>query len=103
MYKRQPSGYVLNKFGVLPNICTGQLTSGDVNLMHLTERNGEKIRKEFSDRRSVNDLNATLANKACLWRPRENKDVDLEIAERVLNEKDLYRKMLAYAMPAAGS
>ena len=98
-----PSGYVLNKFGVLPNICTGQLTSGDVNLMHLTERNGEKIRKEFSARRSVNDLNATLANKACLWRPRENKDVDLEIAERVLNEKDLYRKMLAYAMPAAGS
>ena len=98
-----PSGYVLNKFGVLPNICTGQLASGDANLMHLTEKNGEKIRKEFSARRSARDFNTTSANKACPWHPQENADVDLEVAERVLNKKNLYNKMLTYAMPAAGS
>ena len=98
-----PSGYVLNKFGVLPNICTGQFASGDANLMHLTEKNGEKIRKEFLARRAIRHFNTKLAKKTCPWHPQENADVDLEVAERVLNKKNLYNKMLTYAMPAAGS
>jgi len=98
-----PSGYILNKFGVLPNICTGHLAGGDANLKRLTEKNGEKIRKDFSTRRAVDTSKATSVEKACPWQPREEKDVDLEIAERVLNKKDLYIKMLAYARPAAGS
>ena len=42
-----PSGYILNKFGVLPNICTGHLAGGYLNLTHLTEKDGAKIRHDF--------------------------------------------------------
>ena len=98
-----PSGYILNKFGVLPNICTGHLAGGYVNLTHLTEKDGAKIRQDFSTRRAVDTSNAASAKKSCPWHPREERDVDLEIAERVLNKKDIYNKMLAYARPAAGS
>ncbi|MBO89612.1 MAG: peptidase [Rickettsiales bacterium] len=98
-----PSGYVLNKFGVLPNICTGQIVSVDASLMHLTEKNREEIRKEFSARRAAQKFNTKLAKKACPWRPRENNDIDLEIAKRVLNKKDFYNKILTHAGPAQGS
>ncbi|MEC8175227.1 MAG: hypothetical protein VX090_17815, partial [Pseudomonadota bacterium] len=68
-----------------------------------TEKDGAKIRHDFSTRRAVNTSNAAFAKKSCPWHPREEKDIDLEIAKRVLHKKDIYNKILIYARPAAGS
>lgn len=101
-----PSGYVLHQLGVLPTICTSHIVNVADALKVLGENGAETIRRNLHARRTAN-LDNEAQRKAikdlCPWQPRENSDLDLEIAERILGKRELYDKMLAHARPGAGS
>ena len=100
-----PSGYILHRLGVLPTICTSHAVSVDTALGELVREGADVIRRNMRARRLANhkDARDRKAIKAlCPWRPREDSDLDLELAERILVQPDLYRKLLASARPEAG-
>lgn len=100
-----PSGYVLNRLGVVPNICTSNVEDAKILLKSAFESNLEQRRATFSLRRSVRKDDGP-ANKAvqtsCPWRPREGADIDVDIATRVLESGELYRRAVAISAPVAG-
>lgn len=101
-----PSGYTLNRFGVLPTICTSRISDSTTALRRLMAADGSATRHDFETRRAAGRSDAPapeMVKSLCPWQPREGKDLDLEIAESVLNKRDLYDKMLALARPSAGS
>ena len=101
-----PSGYTLNRFGVLPTICTSKISDSTAALHRLMAADGSATRHDFETRRAAGQTEAfapETVKSLCPWQPREGKDLDLEIAESVLNQRDLYDKMLALARPSAGS
>ena len=101
-----PSGYVLHKLGVLPTICSGKLQRGSGNIEEMLDKISVQIRQDFRARRNADNAGeeAQAAIKAlCPWQPQEGGDFDLEIAERVLERRPLYNKMLAQARTGTGS
>jgi carboxyl-terminal processing protease len=101
-----PSGYVLNRLGVLPNICTSDAEDADSLLKTALENHLDQRRATFSLRRSVrkDDASANMTvQTSCPWRPREGTDIDVDIATRVLESGDLYKRAVAISTPVAGS
>ncbi len=101
-----PSGYVLHKLGVLPTVCSGKLQRDSGNIAEALDKISVQIRQDFRARRNADnaDEEAQAAIKAlCPWQPQEGGDFDLEIAERVLERRPLYNKMLAQARTGTGS
>jgi carboxyl-terminal processing protease len=101
-----PSGYILNRLGVLPNICTSSAEDADSLLKTALENDQEQRRATISLRRNVRKDDSS-ANKtvqtSCPWRPREGADIDVDIATRVLESGELYRRAVAISAPVAGS
>jgi len=101
-----PSGYVLHRLGVLPTVCTSNAEDATSALDTLIGKAADILRRNLSARRAADhqDKSDQESIKAlCPWQPREDKDFDLEVAEKLLGKRDLYDKALAYARPEAGS
>ena len=98
-----PSGYVLNRYGVLPTICTSRMRDSASAIAALTAGTGETIRRNFDTRRRAGTDDADRLKQMCPWQPHEGEDLDLEVAEGVLGKRELYEKVLALAKPRTGS
>ena len=98
-----PSGYVLNRYGVLPTICTSRMRDSATAIAALITGKGESIRRNLKIRRRAGTDDADRPKQMCPWRPHEGQDLDLQIAEGVLGKRELYEKVLAFAKPLTGS
>lgn len=101
-----PSGYALHRLGVLPTICTSDAEDAESVLDKSLKTEAHFTRRDHASRRSADiadENNAKIILSLCPWRPRKGKDVDLEIAERLLAEPALYLRAIELAQPAAGS
>ena len=101
-----PSGYALHRLGVLPTICTSDAEDAESALDKSLKTEAHFTRRDHASRRSADiadENNAKIILSLCPWRPRKDKDVDLEIAERLLAEPALYLRAIELAQPAAGS
>ena len=101
-----PSGYALHRLGVLPTICTNDAEDAESALDKSLKTEAHFTRRDHASRRSADiadENNAKIILSLCPWRPRKGRDVDLEIAERLLAEPALYLRAIELAQPAAGS
>ncbi len=101
-----PSGYALHRLGVLPTICTSDVEDADSALEKSLNSGAHFTQRDHASRRAADftdENNAKIILSLCPWRPRKGKDLDLEVAERLLTQPALYRRALELARPAAGS
>ncbi len=101
-----PSGYALHRLGVLPTVCTSNVEDADSALEKSLNSGAHFTQRDHASRRAadITDENSVkIILSLCPWRPRKGKDVDLEVAERLLAQPALYRRALELARPAAGS
>lgn len=98
-----PSGYALNRYGVLPTICTSRIQDTTAAIAKLEAGTGRSIRQNFITRRQSQTNNFKRLQELCPWRPHEGKDVDLEVATGVLKKPELYDRVLTFAEPSTGS
>lgn len=102
-----PSGYALERMGVMPTICTSgasdAVTALDENLANETETRGRLARRRAVDasRDSRDAVRAVLA--LCPWNPHTTGDLDLAIAEVLLTSPAIYENAIAIGLPGASS
>jgi carboxyl-terminal processing protease len=85
-----PSGYTWNELGVLPNVCSA--SAGDVPLTALaaSDSNRANLMRWHALRNPTNEEVATL-RKICPP-AQDSPDRDLDIAARLLGDRDLYAR-----------
>lgn len=102
-----PSGYVLHRLGVVPTVCTSSADDeNDADAILQRALDEGESRRQISMRRMVddNDPKAVKAVAAlCPWQPHSGKDVDIEVAKRLLETPGLYQKALRTTTLNAGS
>ena len=101
-----PSGYALHRLGVLPTVCTSNVENADSALERSLKSGAHFTQRDHASRRAADitdENNAKIILPLCPWRARKGKDVDLEVAERLLAQPSLYRRALELARPAEGS
>ncbi|MFQ5955938.1 MAG: S41 family peptidase [Kiloniellales bacterium] len=98
-----PSGYALDRLGVLPIICTSR-TGVDPDLMMDSLQGGrlagltDLARRRAADYSSPGERDPAPAD--CPWRPSERTvDIDLKVAKRVVVDRRLYAGALAAQAP----
>lgn len=99
-----PSGYILNKLGVLPTLCTSNAKDAEHVLVD-SLKDGVADR-QIALRRGADSAGAEMREtirKFCPWRPRDGGDVDIEVAKRLLEAPKLYQRALRLTALTAGS
>ena len=97
-----PSGYALHRLGVLPTICTSDAEDAESALKKSLITEAHFTRRDHASRRSADiadENNSQIILSLCPWRPNKGKDLDLEIAERLLAEPILYLRAIKLAQP----
>lgn len=99
-----PSGYILNKLGVLPTLCT----SKPGNAAHVIEDSLKRgvADRQIAMRRKADDASAEFREtirKFCPWRPRTGRDVDIDVAKLLLEKPKLYQRAIQLSVSAGGS
>jgi carboxyl-terminal processing protease len=94
-----PSGYTIDRLGVLPTICT---SGASEDLDELVDALGKGMLKGVTDlarRRAANGPSAAeqaFLQSVCPWQPEDRPyDVELEVAKRLLRHPALYAGALA--------
>jgi carboxyl-terminal processing protease len=92
-----PSGYTLHRLGVMPAVCTSGMTEGaDQIISRVRRREVEQAELMHKWRAvSVPDKQEADALRASCPPHGEAKEVDLDVAERVLGDSSLYRLAVA--------
>ncbi|MEX2617613.1 MAG: S41 family peptidase [Alphaproteobacteria bacterium] len=97
-----PSGYVLNRLGVMPTLCTSHADSA-ASVLRRALDDGEALRhirmRRNADGGDPENLKAIEA--LCPWQPRDGIDIDIEVARKILETPGLYQRALQItALPA---
>ncbi|NKB58894.1 MAG: PDZ domain-containing protein [Alphaproteobacteria bacterium] len=95
-----PSGYVLNKLGVLPTLCTSNREDADNTLKHAFANNTPH--RQIAARRTADGSSQGTITKLCPWQPHKGDDIDIAVARRLLERPALYKHALRLSAPAAG-
>jgi carboxyl-terminal processing protease len=99
-----PSGYVLNKLGVLPTLCTSNADDAE-HVLFDSLRDGVAAR-QIAMRRAADSAGEEFRETVrtfCPWRPRDGRDVDIVVAKRLLETPKLYQRALRLSALSAGS
>ena len=103
-----PSGYLINRLGVMPTVCTSGVTEGARSVL-------DTLRRKFQDtvalmgkwRRHVKpDEAASEPLRAACPAAKGENDIELEVARRLMGDPALYRQALevaSYPELAAGA
>lgn len=99
-----PSGYILDKLGVMPTLCTSHTDDAAAVLRQALD-NGEALRHIRMRREADNaDPEQLKAIKAlCPWQPHGGNDIDIEVARKILETPGLYKRALQITALSAGS
>jgi carboxyl-terminal processing protease len=93
-----PSGYALQRLGVMPTICTSRAEDAVVALeTGLSDSDADGGRALLEARRTVDAEDEAAVRallKRCPWRPHASGDIDLTIAELLLDSPALLRRAL---------
>lgn len=102
-----PSGYALQRFGVMPSICTSGAGDAVETLdAALSRQDGAGGRALLRQRRMLNPgdrATAASIHDLCPWRPHTSGDIDLTIAELLLESPALMRQALEIGTMTDGS
>lgn len=88
-----PSGYTLHRLGVMPAVCTSGMTEGASHIINRIRRREAELSDLMRKWRAVSvpdKPNADLLRAACPANG-DAKEVDIDVAERVLADSSLYR------------
>jgi carboxyl-terminal processing protease len=100
-----PSGYGLHLVGVLPTVCTSGAASAGAALRAALADEAVAVRRAFAVRRSADHRDIMDRRRAlalCPWRPTlGGSDIDMEVAERVLQSPQSYAALRRAALPPA--
>jgi carboxyl-terminal processing protease len=99
-----PSGYILNKLGVLPTLCTSNADDAE-HVLADSLKDGVADR-QIAMRRAADNGDEEFRETVrtfCPWRPRDGRDVDIEVAKRLLETPKLYQRALQLSALSAGS
>jgi len=95
-----PSGYLLQKLGVFPSICTsGELIESKTYDAFDTE-NILSFKKFLKMRRAPNSQalnNRKIIRKICPWKPKQNINSDARVATMILNSQTKYSQAIDLA------
>lgn len=98
-----PSGYALDRFGVLPIICTSGAGADAAPLIDSLERGRLVGLTDLARRRAADPTSPgalELARAECPWRPGAGSaDIDFEVAKHVVANRRLHASALAAQAP----
>lgn len=98
-----PSGYALDRVGVLPSVCTGGAADAAGRLAALLEDGAVAIRRAFAVRRATDNKDPVARGRAaalCPWQPTiTDRAVDEAVARRLLRNPRLFRRVLEASLP----
>ena len=101
-----PSGYALHRMGVMPTICTSGASDAVSTLNTALDDGPDGARSLLKQRRTA-DINDEAAVKhilaLCPWEPHASGDIDLSIAELLLESPTLLRRALEIARAPDGA
>lgn len=92
-----PSGYALQRMGVMPTICTSGASDAVKTLEEALSEGPQGGAALLAQRRSPDSTieeNARKVLKLCPWQPHASGDIDLAIAELLLDSPALLREAL---------
>lgn len=98
-----PSGYALQKLGVMPTVCTAGSVDAVATLNRSFEPGTAGAEALIHRRRRVNLENAPevkAVQALCPWQPHESGDIDSAIAELLLGSPALYERAIALTLGA---
>lgn len=101
-----PSGYVFHHLGVLPNVCTSDTGDVDTALDNALVSNWEKVRAAMTRRINISDkdeANIKQIQTLCPGQPRVDAEVDIEVAKRIIQSADLYKRAVSVSKASVGS
>ncbi len=93
-----PGGYVLHHHGVVPTVCTAQLTESDEAVTAALRRAASG---ELSRSRAVLDDQEWQTLRSLCPAQREERQIDLKAARRLLSDAALYARTLGTSPPVA--
>lgn len=96
-----PSGYVLNKLGVLPTLCTSDIDGAAKALKRAFMGNTTRRQIAMHHRATESHQRSEIA-KLCPWQAHNGDDIDIAVAKRLLERPELYNHALRLTAPAAG-
>lgn len=96
-----PSGYTLNKAGVLPTLCTSDTADAESAVKRAFVGNTTRRQIAMHHRIAGNDKHREI-EKLCPWEPQKSDDIDIAVAKRLLERPELYNHALRLTAPAAG-
>ncbi|MDF1750980.1 MAG: S41 family peptidase [Alphaproteobacteria bacterium] len=101
-----PSGYPLQRLGVMPTICTSG-ASDAVSALNTALSDGPNGARTLLMQRRTADINDETSVKRvlalCPWEPHASGDIDLSIAELLLDSPTLLRRALEIARVPDGA
>lgn len=93
-----PSGYALHRLGVMPTVCTSGAEDAVVALEKGLSRDGMESGADLlATRRAIDPMDEEAVRallKRCPWRPHASGDIDLTIAELLLEAPTLMRRAI---------
>jgi len=98
---RAPSGYVLNTFGVLPNLCTSGDVEGSADVLDRLRRGVFPLSRGPDIALTSGDSSQIAAFRARCPRRDGEPEIDLEVARAVLQNATLYARALHGAPESA--
>ncbi|RED50902.1 carboxyl-terminal processing protease [Aestuariispira insulae] len=105
-YYRTAGKYMINGYGVLPTICTAGFDNGIAAVLVTLRKQASQTQKAFNKlRRMQYDSSAKISSfrRSCSWQADDTRDLDLEAAVTLLNDKKLFDDALALPFSADGS
>lgn len=100
-----PSGYALHRMGVMPTVCTSGASDAVKTLETALGSGPDSGSAMLEQRRSVSaedDSAAREVLKLCPWLPHASGDLDLSIAELILDSPALFRRALEVGRAPGG-
>lgn len=96
-----PRGYQLHHHGVVPTLCTSGLTDDAPSAAALLQRRPSPVPAALALSRKELDEAGWQSLRSLCPAERGSPSVDLEVAQRLLDDPLLYRRILAAASPSA--
>lgn len=101
-----PSGYALNRMGVMPTVCTSGASDAVATLDQALGHGPDSGAANLKRRRAASyddEAEAREILRLCPWLPHASGDIDLAIAELILESPALIRRALAVGRAAEGA